>query len=159
MCFIFHHGRCSRQHIVCDQVFSYDCDDHTRRSDIFLYTSVDDCIFAYIYRFRQETGGNICHQIFSFGIWQLFEFCSIDRIILADIYIVCIFTDWKIGAVRDIRECFVFGCGNLVCFSVFLCFQPCFFCPLTGYDVIGNLVFHQVHRDHGKLQGCTTLKE
>ena len=41
-----------QKNIVCDQVFTHDCDYHTCRTYIFLNTAVNDTIFGYIYRFR-----------------------------------------------------------------------------------------------------------
>ena len=52
LCFEFQHSRCSFQNIICDQIFADDGDYHTCRSDILLYTAIDDAIFGYINRLR-----------------------------------------------------------------------------------------------------------
>ena len=52
LCFEFQHSRCSFQNIVCDQIFADNGDYHTCRSDILLYTAIDDAIFGYINRLR-----------------------------------------------------------------------------------------------------------
>ena len=72
------------------------------------------------------------------------EFCSVDRIILADINIVSILIDRKIGAIRNIAECLIFtGCNGIRC-SVKLCFLPCFLCPLSGDNIVADTVFKKV---------------
>ena len=91
MRFIFQHRRCAWKHIFCDQVFPDNHDHNTCRSDIFLYASIDHSIFCDIYRLREETGRNVCNQRLSFCIRQFFKFCSVNRIILTDVYIICIF--------------------------------------------------------------------
>ena len=91
MCLICKHCRCSRENILCDQIFTDDCDHYTSRSDIFLNSTINHCIFCYIYRFGKKTGGDICHKIFSFCVWQCFKFCSVNSIVFTDIYVVCIF--------------------------------------------------------------------
>ena len=159
MCLEFHHGRCSRQDIVGDQVVADNGDDHSGRSDVFLDTAVDDAVIGDIDRFGEETGGDVCHQGFTLGIRQFFVFGTVNGVVFADINIVGIRADRKIAAVRDVGKCFILRGGNFVCLSVFLCLCVCFLCPLACYDVICDTVFHQVHRDHGKLQGCTALEK
>jgi len=159
MRFKFHHGRCSRQDIVGNQIVTDNGDDHSGRSDVFLDTAVDDAVIGDINRFGEETGGDICHQGFALGIRQFFVFGSVNGVVFTDINIIGIRADRKIAAVRDVGKCFILRGGNFVCLSVFLCFCVCFLCPLACYDVICDTVFHQVHRDHGKLQRCTALEK
>ena len=90
---------------------------------------------------------------------QCFEFCTINGVVLTNIYIVCIRADRKIGAIRNIGECLILRRCDLVCLSVFLCLLPCFLCPLSCNDIICHSVLHQVHGDHGKLLGSTALQE
>ena len=159
MCLISKHGWGSRKNILCDQILTDDHDNHTCRSDVLLNTAIDNTIFAYIHRLRQEAGGYICYQGLAFCVWKFFEFCAVNGVVLTDVYVVCIRADRQITAVRDIAEGFIFRRCDLVCFSVFLSFLISFLCPLSCYDIICNLVFHKVHRDHGKLLGCSSLKE
>ena len=137
--------------IIADQIFADDNDLYTSRSDIFLYATPDHTIFFYVHWLRQEAGRYICHQDFSFGIWQFMIYCSINRIILANVYIICIIINRKIRAIRNISKCLIFGRSNLFRFSVFLSFLIRFLCPLTCHDIISYTVFHQVHRNCGKL--------
>ena len=153
------HGRRSRKGVLCDQILPDDHDDHTCRSDIFLYTAVYDSVFRDIHRLRQETGRHIRHQRFALGIRQGLKFGSIDRIIFTNVYIICIGTDRQIGAVRDIGKGLILRGSDLICFSVFLCFLIGFLCPLSGHDVVRDLVFHQIHGNHRELLGRASLKE
>ena len=43
--------------------------------------------------------------------------------------------------------------------AILLCFLCCLLCPLTGYDVIGHLVFHEIHRNHGELCIAAALEK
>ena len=70
--------------------------NHTGRSDVFLHAAVDHAIFGHIHRLGQETGRNIRHQGLSFGVRQCLKFGSVNGIVLADIYIVCIRADRQI---------------------------------------------------------------
>ena len=74
------------------------------------------------------------------------EFCSVDRIILADINIVSILIDRKIGTVRNIAEGLIFAGRDGICGSVKLCFLPCLLCPLSGDNIIADTVLEQVQR-------------
>ena len=69
VCLIFHHGRSTRKYIICDQIFSYDSNYHTCRTYILLNSTVNNRIFAYVNRFRQEAGRYVCYQIFSLSVW------------------------------------------------------------------------------------------
>ena len=70
--------------------------------------AVDNAVFAYINRLRKETGGYICHKCLSFCIRKFFKFCSVNRIVLTDIYIISIFGDREIGTIWNIRERLIF---------------------------------------------------
>ena len=85
------------------------------------------------------------------------EFCSVNRIVLADVDIVSILVDRKIGAVRNIAEGLIFTGCNGVGLTVFLGFFPCFLCPLAGNDIICHTMLHQVLRNGRKLQMSAAL--
>ena len=155
--FKFHHSRCKRHYIVRDQILPDNGDDHTCRSDILLNATVNNTIIRYIDRFRKETGGHVRHENLSFRIRQLFVLRSVDRIILADINVIGFLIDRQIAAVRDIRKRFVCTGRNGIRLAVLLCFLPCFLCPLSRNDIVCNTVFHQIHRNHCKLQTCAAL--
>ena len=153
------HSRRSRQNILGDQVFPDNGDYHACRADIFLYSAIQNAVFAHLYRFGEETGRYVCYQGFSFCIWKLFELCSIDSIVLTDIYVIRIRTDGKVRTVRYIRICFVFGRCDFICLSVFLGLLPCLFCPLACNDIICHPILHKVHGNHGELLAGSSLKK
>ena len=91
MCLISKHGWGSRKNILCDQVLTDDHDNHACRSNVLLNTAIDNTIFAYIHRLRQEAGGYICYQSLTFCVWKFFEFCAVNGVVLTDVYIeMCI---------------------------------------------------------------------
>ena len=156
---VFHHGRCTFQHIICDQILTDNGDDHTGRAHIFLYTAVYDGKFGYIQGLRQEAGRNIGYQILAFCIGQFFVYSTVDGIVHTDIYVISVIIDGQIGTIRNIRKCLIFRRSNLYSLAVFGSLLISFLCPLTGNDVVSNFIFHQIHGNHGKLQGCAALKE
>ena len=82
-----------------------------------------------------------------------------DGFVFADVNIVRIFPDGQIGAVGQIREVFVLRGGDANHIPEFLGFLKSFLAPGTGDNVVGDAVFHQIHGQHGKLQGSTALNE
>ena len=54
----------------------------------------------------------ICDQNLAFGIGEFFEFGAIDRVILADIDVIHVLRDRKVGAIWDIREGLIRGRGE-----------------------------------------------
>ena len=93
----------------------------------------------------------------SLGIRKLLVFCSVDRIILADVHIIQIFRDIQVGTIRDIGKRLILGRCKLYCLAVNLCFLISFLRPLACNDIACLAVLHQVHRDHGELLGCSAL--
>ena len=84
---------------------------------------------------------------------------AIDGIVLADIHIVTVFSDWQIGAVGNISKVLVGRRGHCVGLAEKLGFLPGFLGKLTGDDVIRHPIAHQVHRHHGKLLAGAALHE
>ena len=153
------HGRCTGKHILSDQILTDDHDNHTCRSDIFLYAAIDHTVFCHIYRLGQKAAGYICNQGLTLGIGQGLEFRTVDGIILAYVHVIGILTDGQIGAIGNIREGLILRRSDLICLAVQGSLLICLLRPLTGYDVVCHTVLHQVHGDHGKLLGCSSLKE
>ena len=122
-----------------DKTFSYipDCSD---------LPISPDAVIRDIDRFGEETGGDVCHQGFALGIRQFFVFGTVNGVVFADINIVGILIDRKIGAIRNIAECLILTGCNGVCGSVKLCFLPCLLCPLSGDNIIADTVLEQVQR-------------
>ena len=151
MCLVLQHGGCSGQNIICNQIFTNCSNYNACRAYIFLNATIDHCIILYINGFRQEAGRNIRNKIFPLCIGKFFILCTVNGIVFTDIHIVSIGADRKIRTIGNIGECLIFTGCNAVCLAEFLCFLPCFLCPCTGYDIISNAVFHEIHGDHGEL--------
>ena len=160
LCLPFQHGRgvCNRC-FFRNQVVPNNHDDNTSRANVLLNAAPDDTVLGNINRFAQEAGRNVCNQRLTLGVREGLELCTINGIVFTNINIICIWINRQIGAIRNVREGFIFGRCNLHCLSVLLCFLISFLCPLTRYNVICNAIFHQVHRDCGELLRCTTLQK
>ena len=151
MSLVGEHGRCTWKDILSDQIFTNDHDHHSRRSDIFLDSAVNDSVFTYVNRLGKEAGGNICHQSFALCIGKSFKFCSVNGIVFADVHIIGIRTDIQITAVRNIGKGLILRRCDLIDLAVLLRFLISFFGPLSGDNIICHPVFHQVHGNHCKL--------
>ena len=82
-----------------------------------------------------------------------------NRLVFADVNIIRILTDGKIGTIGDVAVIAILAGCNKVDLAVFLCFVICLFGPVAGYDIVSNAVFHKVHGQHCKLKRCTALNE
>ena len=156
---VLQHGGNKFRKVIADQILTDDHYNHTGRSNVLLYTEVNEAVIGYIYRLGQNVGRHICYQDLALGVGKLVESGSVDRIVMADIYIVCILRDGKIGAIRNVGEGLVLGRSYCICLAVLLCFLVCLLCPLTGDDVISHTVLHQVHGNCCELLRCTALQE
>ena len=156
---IAEHGRGSGQHVLGNQVFPDDGNDHTGGADVLLHAAVEHSVFGHVHRLGQEAGGNVGDQRLALGVGQLPELGAVNGVVFTDVDIVRVLVDGQVGAVGDIGEGLVGGGGHRVGGAVHFGLLPCLFRPLAGDDVIGNPVFHQVHRHHGELLACAALHE
>ncbi len=91
------------------------------------------------------------------GIWQRLEFGAVNRIVFTYIYIIRIFRDIQIRTVRNIGKRLILGgCGRNG-LPVNLRLLKCLLCPLAGNNISSFFIFHQIHRNHGKLLRCAAL--
>ena len=153
------HRRGARKHILGDEILTDDSDDNAGRSDVLLCAAVDNRVLGNVHRLTQEAGGYISDEILALGVRERLELRTVDGVVLADIHIVRIVVNRKIGAIRNVGKCLVFTGSNALGIAEFLSLLEGSLCPLAGHDVIRNLVLHQVHRDHCKLQMSTALQE
>ena len=146
LCFVFQHesvtysGRSSR--IRSSRMITIT----TPAGPIFFCTPpLDHAIF--VLRPPAQTGSRKIHLLPGSFLWYLASsliYCSVNRVILANVYIICIIINRKIGAIRNIGKCLIFGRSNL--YSLFRTSLPPairFLCPLTCHDIISYTVFHQ----------------
>ncbi len=82
-----------------------------------------------------------------------------DGLVFADVHIVRILRNVQITAVGDVAEITVLAGGNHVDFAVLFGFGNGFLGPSASLHVAGHAVLHQVHGDHGELEGCAALDE
>ena len=153
------HGGGARKYVLPDQILPDDADDHTGRADVLLHAAVDHAVLGHVHRLGQKTAGHVGHQVFPLGVGQLPELGAVDGIVLADVDIVRVLADGKIGAVGDVGEGLVRGGSHSVGLTEELGLLPGFLRPLAGDDVVRHLVLHEVHGNHGKLLGRAALHE
>ena len=153
------HGGCARNDIVTDEVFTNDGDDDTCRSDILLHAAVHDGIFGDVYRLGKEAGGDVCHKVVTLGIGQLVELCTVNGIVLADIYVIRLFGNIKVAAVRNVAVGLVFRGSNGNGIAVLSGFLVGFLGPLSGDDIGCDMIAHKVHGNCRKLGPGAALQE
>ena len=144
---------------VSDQILTDNNNLHACRADILLNAAIDNTILRHINRLREEAGRNIGDKDVALCVRQFLILCSINRIVFADIHIVCILRNIQIGAVRNIGEGLVRRRCNLNDFAVLFSFLSSLLCPLAGDDVCSLAVSHQVHRNLCENQRCAALQE
>ena len=159
MCLIFHHGRSSRKHLFPDQILPYNHNRHTRRSYILLHTAVHDAVLCNVHRLRQKAGGNIRYKRDALRIRKGMKLRSVDRIVLTDVHIIRIPGSRQLTQIRDAGKILLLRGGCCFCLSVLLRFLPGFLCPLPGQNIVCLFVFHEIHRNHCKLQRCPSLQK
>ena len=153
------HGGGVEHHVIPDQVLPDDGNDHTGRADIFLYAAVDHTVLAHIHGLGQETAGNVRYQIFTLGVGKLCKTGAVNGVVLADVHIVRVGIDRKIGAVGDVGKALVSGGGNGSDLAVTAGLFVGFFCPNAGNDIVRDAVSHQVHGDGRKLLAGAALQK
>ena len=107
----------------------------------------------------QEHGGLVGNQDVALGVGQLVPGNAVDSLVLADVDIVRIVGDVQIGAIGNVGVVLIGRGGNDLDFADLLGFGNGLLRPSTGLDVASNAVLHQVHGNHGELQGSAALDE
>ena len=153
------HGGGAGQHVLGDQIFPDDGDDHAGGADVLLRAAVEHSVLGHVHRLGQKAGGNVGNEGLALGVGQLPELGAVDGVVFADVDIVRVLVNGQVGAVGDIGEGLVGGGGHSVGGAVHFGLLPGLFRPLAGDDVIGDFCFHQVHRHHGKLLAGAALHE
>ena len=153
------HGGRAGEHILRNQVFPDNGDHHTGGAYILLRAAVEHAVLGYVHRLTEEAAGNIRHQILALGVGQGVEFGAINCVVLADIDIIRVLADGQVRAVGNIGKGLVGGGRHGVGLTVHLSLLISLLGPLTGDDIVGNLILHQVHGNHGELLGSAALQK
>ena len=156
---ILQHGGGAGDGVLGDQVLTDDDDDHTGGADVLLNAAVDDAVLGNVHGLGQEAGRHVGNQELALGIGQGLELGAVNGVVLADVDVVGILGNGQVGAVGDVGEGSILGGSDGVGLAIELGFLPCLLGPLAGDDVVGNLVFHQVHGNHGELLVGAALEE
>ena len=152
------HCRCLLEcRAVSDKVFSYDNDLNAGRTNVLLNAAVDNAVLSNVYRLGKEAGGYVCYELMALCIGELPELCTVDSIVLTDIYIVNILRDIEVRAIRDIAECLISGGSNSDNLAVLLSLSSSLLSPLTCDDVCSLTLLHKVHRNLCEHEGSTAL--
>ena len=153
------HSRGARKHVLTDEVVTDHDDGHAGRADVLLHTAPEDTVLRNIHRLAQEHGGDVGYEILALRVRKLTDRGAVNRVVLTDVYIICVIVDVEILKIRDIAEGLVGRACDHVHLSIHLRFLRGLLRPLACHDVIGHTMAHQVHRHHRKLGVSSTLKE
>ena len=153
------HRRREGHHVLGHHVVTDDADHDARRTDVLLCAGIKICIFLHVDRLGQEAGRQVGDEVLSLRVRQIPVFRAVDRIVLADVNVICILADWKVRNVRDVGERLILGGRDLIGRAVLLRFLVRSLRPLAGHDVIRDAVLHEVHRQHRELQMRAALHE
>ena len=156
---ITEHGRGARKHVLTDEVITDHDDGHTGRTHVLLHATPEDTVLRNIHRLAQEHGGDVGYEVLALRVRKLTDRGSVDRVVLADVYIICVVIDGEVLKIRDVAEGLVGRAGDDVHLTVHLRFLCGLLRPLASHDVIGHAMAHQVHRHHRKLRVSSALQE
>ena len=93
------------------------------------------------------------------GVGEIVPRDAVDGLVLADVDVIGVLGNVQIGAVGDIGVVLILGGSGDDDLADLLGFLDGFLGPGTGLDVDGLAVLHEVHGDHGELQGGAALDE
>ena len=154
---IVKHGG-SDVHCMADQVLADNDNRQTGRSHVLLSACIQYAELAHIDRFTQNAGGNIRYQRDLSRLRQLCKFGTVDGVVHADVEIVRIFGKGRRIELRYIAEGLILRRSHNIRFTVAGRFFICLCSPLASNHKVGLAAFgHQIHGNHCKLGGCTTL--
>ena len=151
---VIHH---SLQFAVClaQNILPYNYKCNSGRTHIFLCSTVNKCIFAYIHRPRHDIGRHIGHQRNGTG-YIFMNFSSVDGIVGCDVEIINIggngVTFGNVGVI------FIFGRCHHFYFAVEFGFLDGFLSPYTCLQ-ISCLFVQQVGRQVKELSGSAAAQK
>ena len=143
--------------VLPQQVFPDDHHRHAGGPHVLLHTRPDQAVLAHVAGPGEEHGGLVGDQDFALRVGQLIVGGAVDGLILADVDIVCVLGNVQVRAVGDIGEILVSRGGDDLHLAVLLRLLDGLFRPGAGLHIARNAVFHQVHGDHGELDGAAAL--
>ena len=144
---------------IADEILTHDDDYHARGADVLLNAAVDHAVIGYVAGLGEEHGALVGNKDLALGVGELLIGGAVDGLILADIDVIGVLADGQIGAIGDIAVVAVLAGCDKVDLAVLLRLGIGLLGPVAGDDVIGNAVLHEVHGDHGELEGRAALDE
>ena len=84
-------------------------------------------------------------------------FRAVDGFVLADVNVVGVFSNGKIGAIGNVGEVAVFTRRDALCVAEELSLLECFLRPRARNDVVCLAIEHHVHGDSCELLRSTAL--
>ena len=145
--------------ILADEVLADDGDDHTGRADVLLHARIDHAVIADVAGLGEEHGALVGDKDVTLGVGELLPGHTVDGLILADVDIVGILGNVKIGAVGDVAVVLVLGGSGDDDLAVLLGLGNGLLGPCAGLDVDGLAVLHQIPRHSRELQRSAALNE
>ena len=145
--------------VLPQQVLPDDDNGHAGGADVLLDAGPDQTVLADVTGAGEEQGGLVRHQNLALGVGQRVVGGAVDGLIFADVDVIGVVRDVQIGAVGEIGEVLIGGGGDDFDFTVPLGLGYGLFAPGAGLHIAGHAVFHQVHGNHGELQGSAALDE
>ena len=145
--------------VVPDQVLPDDDHHHARGAHVLLHAGVNEAVVRDVAGLGEEHGALVADQHMTLGIGQLVPGHAVDGLVFADVHIVRVLRDIQIVTIRDIAEIAVLAGGGHVDFAILFGLGDGLLGPGSGLHVAGHAVLHQVHGDHGELEGCAALDE
>ena len=145
--------------ILADEILTDDDDDHTGRTDVLLNACVDHTVIGDVAGLGEEHGGLVGNKDMTLGVGKLLPGHTVDGLILADIDVVGILGNVEIGAIGNVGVVLILAGGGDDDFADLLCLSDGLLGPCAGLNVNGLAVLHEVHGDHGELEGGAALDE
>ena len=116
--------------------------------------------FADVHFLGQNAGGHIGDQNVIAHVRNARIFRAVDRVVVADMYVIRVVTDHIGRNCGNVRKILVCRGSDQSDIAVFLRLDVCFLRELTRHNVIGfSAAVHKVERNGGKLRGRAALKK
>ena len=140
---------------LTQSVFLNDNESNACRSEVLLSTAIDDRIFAYINRARENVARHIgYHRHVDIGV--VVDLSTIDGVVGGDVEIIAVGSNSV--TLRDIVVVIGFRRTHYIYFTKQLGFLNSLVSPCAGVE-IRCLLIEQVIRNHAELEACATTEE
>ena len=127
--------------ILTDEILADNGDDHAGGADVLLHACVDHAVIADVAGLGEEHGRLVGDQRLALGVREGLPRRAVDGLVFADIDIVRVLVNGKVGAVGNVGIVSVLGGRGDVDLAVLLGLGNGLLGPCTGLDVDGLAVF------------------